>query len=295
MNRFFIIIPILIVLFSCSTKKEDIELFPLAELSKLPVYKDIDQLPSRFDSVYRLDLSGKQLTQLPKIIFKLTNLQELNISKNQLSDLKGISVIKNLQKLNIGVNNFCSFPDELTDLKNLKILALWWNDIKTFPSDFFENNTEIEELDMTSLFEFDFETNLAKIHRFKNLKQLNLGNNQIPNLTIQFDKIDNLEVFGYIRQNSIDIKDLCLKLSSCSKLKTVHFSANNITELPNEIVLLESLEELNLFENKIRTIPAEIVKMRNLKKITLSDNPIDIIKIKDIEKRMPQTIFIYNE
>jgi len=295
MNRFFLMTVILIALISCSTKKETSELIPLIELSKFPVYKDIDQLPSSLDSVYRLNLSESQLTHLPEIVFKLANLQELNISLNHLSDLKGISSLKSLQILNIGMNDFNSFPNELTELRHLKNLALWWNDIETFPNDFFENNTEIEQLDMTSMFEFDFETNLSKIHNFNNLRHLNLGNNQIPNLTIQFDKMNNLEVFGYIRQDSINLKELCLKLSACKNLKTVHFSVNNITKLPSEITLLENLEVLNLYQNKIKVLPADIVNMKNLKKIYLSDNPIDIVKIKDIEKRMPQTIFVYDE
>ena len=39
----------------------------------------------------------------------------------------------------------------------------------------------------------------------------------------------------------------------------------------------------------------DIVKMKKLKEITLIDNPIDIVKIRNIEKRMPQTVFIYDE
>lgn len=143
------------------------------------------------------------------------------------------------------------------------------------------------------MFEFDFTSNLNKIHSFINLKKLNLGNNQIPHLTAHFDKLENLEVFGYIRQDSLDLKELCIKLANCKNLKTVHFSVNNIKKLPNEILLLESLEELNLFENKIKSLPTEIAKMKSLKEISLIDNPVDESKIKDIENKMPQTKIIY--
>src|SRR5690606_12851424 len=113
------------------------------------------------------------------------------------------------------------------------------------------------------------------------------------NLTVQFDKLENLEVFGYIRQDSIDLKELCVKLANCKKLKTVHFSVNNIKKIQNEILLLESLEELNLFENKIKSLPTDIAKMKSLKEISLIDNPVDESKIKDIENKMPQTKIIY--
>ena len=283
-------------LVSCTTKTQDdqsIILFSYEELSRQKIYNDTNALPKNLDSVYRLDLSEQQLTKIPEIVSKLNNLQELNLSKNNLSNLNGIENLNYLQVLSIGMNNFKTFPSEIIKLKNLKSLSVWWNSIKTFPDEFFSENIKIEELDMTSMFEFDFKSNLNKIHSFKNLTKLNLGNNQIPYLTVQFDKLENLEVFGYIRQNSIDLKELCLKLANCKKLKTVHFSANNIKELPNEILLLESLEELNLFENKIQSLPTDIVKMKNLKEISLIDNPVDESKIEDIENKMPQTEIIY--
>ena len=285
-----------LTLVSCTTKKQDdqsIVLFSLEELTQQKIYKDISSLPKDLDSVYRLDLSEQQLTKIPEIVSKLNNLQELNLSQNKLTNLTGVENLSNLQVLNIGMNNFKTFPLEITKFKNLKSLSIWWNDIKTFPEIFFIQNTKIEELDMTSMFEFDFKSNLNKIHLFKNLKRLNLGNNQIPDLTIQFDKLENLEVFGYIRQDSIDLKDLCFRLAKCKKLKTVHFSANNISFLPAEILLLVSLEELNLYQNKIKFLPPDIVKMKNLKEITLINNPVDKDKIKEIEIKMPQTNIIY--
>lgn len=291
-----IIIISFLTLVSCKTKKTDdqfITLFSLEELNQQKVYNDINSLPKDLDSVFRLDLSEQQLTKIPEIVSKLTNLQELNLSQNNLSNLNGFENLSNIQVLNIGMNNFKSFPIEITKYKNLKNLSLWWNDIKTFPNEFFSQNTEIEELDVTSMFKFDFKSNLNKIHLFKNLKHLNLGNNQIPHLTIQFDKLENLEVFGYIRQDSINLKELCLKLVDCKKLKTIHLSVNNIKFLPEEILLLASLEELNLFQNKIKVLPSDIVKMKNLKKITLIDNPVDENRIKEIETKMPKTKIIY--
>jgi Leucine-rich repeat (LRR) protein len=291
-----VIILTFLTLASCTKKKQDdisFTLFSLEELSQHKIYKDINSLPKGLDSVYRLDLSEQQLTKIPEIVSRLSNLQELNISQNNISNLNGFEMLNNLQVLNIGMNNFRTFPIEITKYKNLKILDLWWNEIKTFPEEFFSNNTKIQELNLTSMLEFDFKTNLKKIHLFENLICLNLGNNQIPLLTIQFDKLENLETFGYIGQDSINLKELCLKLANCKKLKTVHLSVNNIEILPNEILLLESLAELNLFQNNIKFLPSGIVKMRNLKEITLIDNPIDKLRIKDIENKMPQTQIIY--
>jgi Leucine-rich repeat (LRR) protein len=243
----------LLVLVSGVSKGQDdrlVNLFSLEGLSRQKLYTDIKSLPNELDSVFRLDLSKQELWTLPEIVSKMTNLQELNLSMNSLSKLSEIGNLRQLQVLNIGMNKFTTFPIEITSYTNLKVLDLWWNDIQTLPDEFFNNNTQLEELNMTSMFEFDFRTNLSKIHSFKRLKRLNLGNNQIPELTIQFDRLENLEVFSYISQDTIDLSKLCVELAKCKKLRTLHFSANNIKELPNEIALLENLEELNLYRNE---------------------------------------------
>lgn len=290
------VIIVLIILFSCTKETKNNHTAPLFSLNELydqKLYDDIDNLPKNLDSVYRLDLSNQKLTEIPAIVSKLSNLQELNLSKNWISDLTVIENLHNLQILNIGANNFQNLPIEIINFKKLKILQLWWTDIKTFPNDFFTSNTLIEELDMTSMTEFDFKNNLDKIHLFKQLRRLNIGNNPIPELNIQFDKMDNLEELGYIRQKKIDIKELCLKLAGCKNLKIIHLSDNNISALPKEILLLKKLEELNLFQNKVKVLPTYMVKMENLKEITLIDNPIDESKIEIIERLMPNTTIIY--
>jgi Leucine-rich repeat (LRR) protein len=286
----------LLVLVSGVSKGQDdrlVNLLSLEELSRQKLYTDIKSLPNELDSVFRLDLSKQELWTLPEIVSKMTNLQELNLSMNSLSKLSEIGNLRQLQVLNIGMNKFTTFPIEITSYTNLKVLDLWWNDIQTLPDEFFNNNTQLEELNMTSMFEFDFRTNLSKIHSFKRLKRLNLGNNQIPELTIQFDRLENLEVFAYIGQDTIDLSKLCVELAKCKKLRTLHISANNIKELPNEIALLENLEELNLYRNEIKTLPDEIIEMKRLKEINLINNPISKRKIKRIQNRMPLTKIIF--
>ncbi|MTD67774.1 hypothetical protein [Flavobacterium sp. LC2016-13] len=161
-NHITIIFLFLIMLSSCNKNQEE-KIIPLSELPNEKIYKNLDSLPKNLELVYRVDLSENNLNAVPKTIFKLHNLQELNLSLNYLTELNHLEKLQNLQILNIGMNNFKTFPNEITKLKNLKKLDIWWNDIKTFPEAFYENNVNIEELDLTSMFEFDFSTNLSKI------------------------------------------------------------------------------------------------------------------------------------
>lgn len=291
-NQITTIFLFLIILSSCNTIQEQ-EIMSLTELQNEKVYRNLDSLPKNLELVYRVNLSENNLKTIPEIIFKLRNLQELNVSENYLSELNRLEELKNLQILNIGWNDFKTFPNEITKLKKLKKLDIWWNEIRTFPKSFYENNVNIEELNLTSMSQFDFTNNLSKIHRFKNLRLLNLGNNPIKKLNIEFNKLSNLETFGYIRQDEIDAKSLILELSKCKKLKTIYLGVNHIKELPSEISLLHNLEELNLYENELTNLPNGLLKMKRLKSITLVGNKIDKKVILDFETKMPKTTFIY--
>lgn len=292
MKKILLISLISILVISCNQSKE-IKLYSLHELQTNEHLFTLDSLPKNLDTVLRLNLSGKGINKIPKIVLEMENLQELDLSQNRFTDLKGIEKLQKIQFLNLGMNNFDIFPIEITKLKHLKEVGLWWNNIINFPEDFFINNTELEALDITSLYKFDFEDNLSKLHRFKNLKRLNLGANQIPILTLKYKYLNKLEEFGYIHQDKMNVNSLIDSLTQCPNLKIIHFSGNKIYSIPKNIGRLQNLEVLNLFENNVSTLPLEITKLKKLKEVTLIDNPVDTIKIKEIENKLPKTQIIY--
>jgi Leucine-rich repeat (LRR) protein len=291
MKKIVIIISLCMVFTSCRAPEKD-QLLTFNELKAKRGYRNLDSLPANLTTIYKINLSGQSLKEIPAVIFKMSNLQELNVSKNGLTNLGDIDKLKNLQELNVGMNRLSVFPYKLINLKHLKILSLYWNDISTIPSNFYDSNS-LEELDMTSMFKFDFAANLKSIYRLKKLKHLTLGNNQIPALNIDFVKLDNLQEFAFTGQHRVDIKDLLINLSKCKQLQIVHLSRNNIETLPDEISLLSQLKVLNLFENHIKYLPLKITNLKNLKEITLIDNPVDSIQISKVEKKLPQVKIIY--
>ena len=119
MRKLYFSIFLVFALLSCA-KNQEVKQFSLAEIRDLKIYDNLDSLPKNKNEVYRLDLSEKELKEIPKLVHELSNLQELNLSVNNLSDLKDIDKLEKLQILNIGMNNFNTFPNEVTKLKNLK-------------------------------------------------------------------------------------------------------------------------------------------------------------------------------
>ncbi len=101
----------------------------------------------------RLDLSNQGLKKLPASVLERTDLQELDISHNQLTG---------------------ALPAEIRHLANLKILDMSYNDLTGVPAEVGQlNKLEILDLSYNQLTGLPYE-----IGNLKNLKQLILtGNN----------------------------------------------------------------------------------------------------------------------
>ncbi|MCK6640032.1 MAG: hypothetical protein L6Q81_08095 [Bacteroidia bacterium] len=276
---------------SCNEEKGDCHLSSSDSLLYI-TYTSIDSLPEDLSRVVMLDLSEQNLEKVPDVVFDLPNLQVLNLSGNRLSYLTGINALSKLEILNIGSNNFTSFPVEITSLSNLKSLSLHWNNFEQFPDEFYFKNQAIEELNMTSLRNFDFQTCLPKVLHMPNLKRLNLSG-PINLQSSDFSVCSNLQELGIIWQDSIDLDLLFRQLEHCPNLRIIHLSGSNISELPPSIANLKRLERLNLFRNNLTKLPYDITSMKQLKEITLIDNPVDTLQIKPIEDSLHSTQIIY--
>ncbi len=84
-----------------------------------------------------LDLSNQGLTKVPEYIFNMTNLQELNISNNQLTGAiqSQIGQLKKLKVLNASNNLMTGVPAEVGQLTNLQILDLSNNQLTGLPNE----------------------------------------------------------------------------------------------------------------------------------------------------------------
>lgn len=95
-----------------------------------------------------MDLSDNQFTTIPSSIYQLKNLEELNLSNNQLKTLHNLETLHNLSKLYL-------YKNELVSLKGIKWpvslteLDLSNNfDLKSIPTSFFDNLPNLKKLDI---------------------------------------------------------------------------------------------------------------------------------------------------
>jgi len=223
-----------------------------------------------------LDNNGKEYSQEAyktiKIIEKecnidwsdenaLTDLIQLDLSSNQISDITPIEKLTNLTSLNL-YNNQISDITPLEKLTNLTSLDLFKNDIA--------NITPLEKLsNLTSLNLIGTQiSDITPLEKLTNITSLELSNNQISDIT-PLEKLTNLTYLN-LRDNQIsDITPLG-KLTNLIYLSLSYNKISDITPL-KEFIKLDVEVKLKfdgkggivLEDNPIEEPPLEILSKGN--------------------------------
>ena len=142
---------------------------------------------ARIEGATELDLTNLGLTELPEEIGQLVNLEVLNLGyeygkdgeTNQLTELpKWLGNLTQLQRLDLYFNQLTTLPDSLRNLGKLEILTLSSNQFSSFPSII----THLQNLEEIYLIENDIKQLPDRISGLTRLRKLFLGGSQIsPN------------------------------------------------------------------------------------------------------------------
>ncbi len=132
MKKLFFSLTLLLV--SLSTNAQNALLDPEA-LDEKPIFESMGEALKNPLQVYKLTLYSQGLTEVPKEIAKLKNLQQLSLNNNKITTLSAeIWGLKNLQKLNLSGNQIAILPQEISKLQNLQDLNLSQNQFTTLPN-----------------------------------------------------------------------------------------------------------------------------------------------------------------
>ena len=133
------------------------------------------------EKVTRLDIEGNQLTDVPKDLEKLTQLEKLNLRSTKLNSLKGLEKLTQLQELALGENQLKAVTalETLTKLETLRLHNNQLTDVKGL-----ENLTQLKYLDFAD----NKLTDVKGLENLTQLKSLKLFDN--PDLTkAQIDEL----------------------------------------------------------------------------------------------------------
>ena len=128
------------------------------------------------------------------------------------------------------------------------------------------------------------------LKRFKNIKVLNLSNNNLSELPSYIEEFENLEII-YLDKNKFT--EFPLVLLNNKKLKELYLSMNDITKLPDEINQLSELVKLDLWSTAITYFPPNLINLKKMKFIDLRGVTYGPTFIKEITTSMNWVTFKY--
>lgn len=194
--------------------------------------KEIKNLES-LHNLNALFLNNNQISKISDLE-NLTNLKTLSLNDNQIYELEGFDSLLNLKELFIR-QNFIKKIKGLEKLQNLKRLDLGNNRIIEIEG--LESLGKLEYLNLNN-------NNIDEINGLKSLKKLkylNISNNDISYIR-GLDELRSLE-YLCIENNFISKIE---GLENLKNLKVLDLRNNEVIEIPDNIISLPSLRELNL-------------------------------------------------
>ena len=241
------------------------------------------------DGKKKLCLKGRQLTQVPEALTKITDLEVLDLSDNELAGLpEGLKNLNQLTTLVLSGNKLEELPDIVYQLKTLTTLDAAYNTISRLPESISNlgqlttlnlSYNELEEIpknlcQLKSLTTLDLTSNPLKritkeITNLRQLSTLRMGGTtltELPSFLCQLKKLVNLDV------SRNEIATLPETFSGLSQLQTLDLSANKLDELPKSIFLLKRLTTLDISWNSLKKIPKNIEELHELNTLRLEGN-----------------------
>lgn len=135
--KFFLQIPfylLFFVLFANQSTAQS-ELLSPEELEKAAWFYDLDEALEHPEKVYNLSLTWMKLKEFPEGIFKLTNLQHLDLMDNEIRSISPeIAKLKNLQILFLSNNKLEALPEDIKGMEHLEVLHLERNRFESLPT-----------------------------------------------------------------------------------------------------------------------------------------------------------------
>ena len=111
------------------------QLLDAVALDSMRTFRSLEKALENPDQVYRLDLSGQKLKEVPEGVYLLKNLNALDLSNNKLKVLPDrLQELRNMQEFRASRNKLTEVPKSLCRLTHLKRLDLSRNALTGLPT-----------------------------------------------------------------------------------------------------------------------------------------------------------------
>ena len=233
------------------------EFLPMASYINLSD-NDISELPDWIfrDKLKGLYVANNKLSEFPKWPKNLHNLEELDLSNNQISKISETEFLRGkgrLKYINLSWNELTSIDFFVFNLRNLERIDLSFNKIESYlPPDYFRGNKKLKAILLDFWCEIGNYNNLDFSYT-PQLEFLSLEGHEIglylkdglgaDNIADDYDDemMDCFEVFDYLQDMGI---------YELKKLRYLNLSCNGLSVLPKNFFGIQSLETLELKDNE---------------------------------------------
>jgi hypothetical protein len=221
-----------------------------------------DPTPSDMLGLTSLSAYSQGIADLTGVEYA-TNLTELDLTVNQISNISILSGLTNLTELHLGGNQISDIS-VLSGLTNLERLDLWDNQISDISVLSGLTNLEGLDLSYTNINISD----ISVLSGLTNLESLGLSGNQISDIVV-LSGMTNLEWLDLSDNQISDISTL----SGLTNLRGLYLSGNQISDI-SVLSGFTNLEWLDLSVNHIKDI-SPLSGMTNLHVLNLTYNPLN--------------------
>lgn len=238
-----------------------------------------------------INISRNELSMIhPSTFNNLDHLFEIDASYNNLQEIiPGLP--QAVERISLKRNKISSLPvppNKAFDLPNLRMLDIGSNMVQRIPRSTFKSLSQLRYL---SLAKNRIQTiDETSLHGLERLEILNLRDNRIMAMheksmqTLQ--DIRDLNIQG--NRIELFVDDL---LSNLQRLERLDLSRNNLVEVqPNSFRNTRSLRSLDISENNLRDLPESIMGLSDLRELDVSFNrlsglsPVILSSLRQLEE-----------
>lgn len=252
-------------------------------------YDNLEAANAAPTKVVRLNLQDHHLKQIPADLCRFPNLQELDLSNNQIKSLDvGFTCPSALKKLYVNGNQLTTLPAKLAQLTQLQVLVAYDNPV-TQIDPAIGNMKSLKELwlsgdgTMASL-----QPAIWRLTGLETLRLWHFGITQIPDAIGQMQHLNTLCL-----QNN-QLQALNPKVCALPLLNYLNLGKNRLTHLPVEMRQCTRLGYLGIYENPITDLPEDFSLLsKSIERISAWETSLSATKQAQIKETFPKTALMF--
>eukprot|EP00899_Mesostigma_viride_P013144 jgi/Mesvir1/21830/Mv04215-RA.1 len=195
---------------------------------------------------------------------------KLNLSYSELKELpQGLSskikITTNLVELDLRSNTLVALPDDIVELRMLRVVKLNYNKFTTVPH-ILINLPRLQVLEMSGNLLTEVPEHIVEMQA---LKELDLSGNQLSTLNPAITRLDHLTTLNLENNLLVQLPE---DIGSMKSLARLDCNTNRLSVLPSSLGKCATLIKVDLRANSLSTVPPSMGHLPNLREFDLRYN-----------------------